>query len=140
MRTVNEGTAGDLNQSDAKLHIGRFTAAPKLPVSLCSPSEELFNDYKNALKGYITGEFHAQATHCVEFHHSRQEIGWLLTPAGVHHGESPVQVSSGVYEREFQSTATLIVEPGAKINGQLLLDVSMDVTIQHDECSVIAGL
>ncbi|MGD8474307.1 MAG: hypothetical protein PVH59_09285, partial [Anaerolineae bacterium] len=139
MKTVNGGTIGDLNQSDAKMHIGRYTNWPGQPASICTPSQDLFDAYMQALQAY--GAFAgspAKNYYCAYFY-LPHEIGWVLSTGGFYNGSSLYQLSPPDWEREFYYTATLIVEPGAKVNGQLLLDVSMDVTIKHDECSTIAG-
>jgi len=147
MRTENEGLPSDLLKSNVILHLGRFAAWPKGDPNICTPSEELFNQYKEALKGYGPYEFHAQNYHCVYWKQPREQH-WDLQPWAGSIGTYPYPVGSGAVcggdsgvacERRFDLLARLDVNPSAKINALLLLDVSLDVTIRYDECSTVGG-
>ena len=137
MHTINGGSAGDLNQSLAQLHVGRFANWLQGDPNICTPSEDLFNEYKKALK--ITGwyEFQAQNYHCIYWKQPREQY-WLFAPGGALAAEDPYQVGSG-YRRDFLSTAWVDVTPVADINGKFLLDVSLDITIRYDQCSNAGG-
>ncbi|MBM3188845.1 MAG: hypothetical protein FJZ90_09005, partial [Chloroflexi bacterium] len=139
MITVNGGDAGDLLQSAAALHLGRFVAAPKTPVSICSPSEDLFEEYKKALAGYVVDEFHAMYNHCVLFKLPRVPYWVFSSPSSASTGEDPVEVFPGIYTRELLTASRLDIEPSGSINGLLTFDVSIDVTFRYDACSTCCG-
>lgn len=134
MATKNDGTKADLEQASAKLHIGRMSDGRLF--SLCTPSEDLFNLYKERLNGYIESIHLAAATDCVAFRIPTDFKN--STPGGVINKNAP-QKSGNVWKRTIDSLAWVDINPSAKINGRLLVDVSIDVEIPYDECSTAGG-
>lgn len=135
MKTVNDGTANDLSQSYTQLHVGRFADWLQGDPSISTPSEELFDKYKEAVGGYYTDEFHAAQAHIIYFH--------LPNTFGLSAGHSENKgavVSSGSTKKRTDDILGYVdVYPAAGINEKLVLDVSMDIKIRYDQCSTVGG-
>ncbi|RME84986.1 MAG: hypothetical protein D6775_04050, partial [Caldilineae bacterium] len=143
LQTTEDGDAGDLNESWAELHLGRFAEWVDAEISLSNPHDEekendLLKPYKDALEGYgydiskYATEIHIYWTQ------PRPSPYWSLAPGVATSASSPHPAGSG-YRRQFLSTAWLDVNPAPAVNGRLLLDVSTDVTIRYAECSLAGG-
>ncbi len=137
LKTTADGSAGDLNESWAELHVGRFADWLKGDPWICTPSDDLFNEYKKALAGYWYHEFHSASGHCIYWRQPR-EHEWRLWADSATRADDP-RPSGSRYYRDFRSSAWLVVSPFPVINGRLLLDVSMDITIRYAQCSTLGG-
>ncbi|MBX3000370.1 MAG: VCBS repeat-containing protein [Caldilineaceae bacterium] len=131
--TVNDGTKSDLEKAHAQVHIGRFGNGSK--YTLCTPSPQLFEEYKRSLDGFVTGTFLALETDCVYF----RLPSFVGMKSGGEVSKTAPQKTGNVWKRTVNSLAWVDVNPGAAINGRLLLDVSMDVKIPYDECTTVGG-
>ncbi len=145
MGTHGDGTPHDLNQSSVNLHLGRFVSgngdsppegAPH-EARLCTRSEEMYSEYQNALKGYVTSvgtHIHEGSEQlCVDFLLPYRPW-WRYRTSTTTQPYAPVDVPGPGWHRQFDNYAYLTMEPTAGINQRLALDVSLDVRYRYETC------
>ena len=136
LHTVNDGSKSALNQSYARLHVGRFADWPDNYPSISLPTQEVFNTYKAEAGSYYKDEFHAAEAHII--YYNIPTAGWGFT-AGHSESKGAVKSVGGGYQRTDSLLGWVDVSPSAGINKRLVLDIAMDVRIRYDQCSTVGG-